>query len=49
MSYLKSCITSCITEVNNTQVDDAQSIDTVMPMCNLIEYSNAFSKTLGSL
>ena len=47
----KNCapFTSCITEVNNTQVDDAQSIDTVMPMCNLIEYSNAFSKTLGSL
>ena len=40
---------SCITEINNTQVDCAQDIDIVMPMCNLIEYSNAYSKTSGSL
>ena len=38
--------TNCITEVNNTQVDDAQKIDIVMPMYNLIEYSDAYLKTL---
>ena len=39
----------CISEISNTQVDDAQDIDIVMPMYNLIEYSDAYSKTLGSL
>ena len=34
-------------ELNNTQVDDAQKIDVVIPMYNLIEYSDAYSKTSG--
>ena len=35
----KNCapFTDCMTEINNTQVDDAQKIDVVMPMYNLIE------------
>ena len=41
--------TDCITKTNNTQVDDAQKIDTVMPMYNLIKYSDAYLKTSGSL
>ena len=47
----KNCapFSDCITEINNAQVDDAQKIDVVMPMYNLIEYSDAYSKTLGSL
>ena len=32
--------TDCITKVKNTQVDDAQKIDIVMSMYNLIEYSD---------
>ena len=40
---------SCITEINNTQVDNAEDIDIVMPMYNLIEYRDACSKTSGSL
>ena len=39
----------CVTEINNTQVDDAQKIDVVMPTYNLIEYSDAYLKTSGSL
>ena len=39
----------CISEVNNTQVDNAKDIDIVIPMYNLIEYSNNYSKTSGSL
>ena len=35
--------------VNDTQVDDAQDIDIVMLMYNLIEYSGIYSKTLGTL
>ena len=31
------------------QVDDAQEIDAVMPMYNLIEYSDSYLKTSGSL
>ena len=41
--------TNYISEINNTQVDDAQDIDTVMPMYKLIEYSDIYSKTSGSL
>ena len=32
--------TNCTSEMNNTQLDDAQDTDIVMPMYNLIEYSN---------
>ena len=39
----------CVTEINNTQVGDAQKIDVVMPTYNLIEYSDAYLKTSGSL
>ena len=41
--------TSCINKINNTQIDHAEYIDIVMPMYNLIEYSNNYSKTSGSL
>ena len=46
----KNCapFTDCITEINNIQVDDAQKTDTVMPMYNLIEYSDAYLKKSGS-
>ena len=35
--------------MNNTEVDDAHDIDVVMPMYNLIEYTDTYSKTLRSL
>ena len=41
--------TNCISKINNTQVDNAKDIDTVMPIHNLIEYSDNYSKTFGSL
>ena len=46
----KTCapFTNCIREINNTQVDDAKDIDIVMPMYNLIEYSDNYAKTTGS-
>ena len=40
--------TNCISKINNTQVDDAHDFDVVMPMYNLIEYSDTYSKTFGS-
>ena len=47
----KNCapFTNCISEINNTQVDNAKDIDIVMPMYNLLEYSDHYSKTFGSL
>ena len=47
----KNCapFTNCTSEINNTQVDNAKDIDIVMPMYNLIDYSNNYSKTSGSL
>ena len=41
--------TNCISEINNTQIDNAKDIDIVMPMYNLIEYSDNYGKTSGSL
>ena len=37
---------NCISEINNTQIDNAKDIDVVMPMYNLIEYSDNYSKHL---
>ena len=48
---LKSCapFTNCISKINNTQIDNAKDIDIVMSMYNLIEYSDNYAKTTGSL
>ena len=47
----KNCapFTNCITEINNTQIDNAKDTDIVMSMYNLIEYSDNYAKTTGSL
>ena len=36
-------------EINNTEIDNAKGIEMVMPMYNLIEYSNNYSKASGIL
>ena len=41
--------TDCISKINNTQIDNAEYIDIVMSMHNLIEYSNNYSKTYGNI
>ena len=47
----KNCapFTNCISRINNTEIDNAQYIDIVIPMNNLIEYSDNYSKISGSL
>ena len=47
----KNCtpFTKCISRINGTDTDNAQDIDIVMPMYNLIEYSDNYSKTSESL
>ena len=37
--------TNCISEINNIEIDNAKDFDIVMPMYNLIEYSNNYPKT----
>ena len=41
--------TSCKSRINNTQIDDSQYIDVLMPMYHLIEYSDNYSKISGNL
>ena len=47
----KNCalFTKCKTHTNNEHIDTADNLDIVMPMYNLIEYSDNYSDTLGSL
>ena len=47
----KNCapFTKCITKITGTTIDDAEDLDLVMPMYNLIEYSSNYSETTGSL
>ena len=47
----KNCtpFTKCISRINNTEINNAQDTDIVMPIYNLIEYSDNYSKTSGSL
>ena len=47
----KNCapFTKCIRRINNTDIDTAQDIDIAMSMYNLIEYSDNYSKSSGSL
>ena len=44
MVIFKNCgpFTSCISIINNTQIDDAQYIDIVISMHNLIKYSDNY-------
>ena len=47
----KKCLLfiECISSINNTQINYAKDIDVVMPIYNLIEYSDNYSKTSESL
>ena len=42
---LTNCVpfTNCITNINETTTDDAENLDLVMPMYNLIEYSSNYA------
>ena len=40
---------SCITKINNEFIEDADDLDIVMPMYNLLQYSKNYRKTIGSL
>ena len=38
----------CITKIDGTAIDNAEDLDLVMPMYNLLEYSSNYFKTTGS-
>ena len=40
---------SCISKINSELVENAEDLDIVMPMYNLLEYSKNYEKTSGSL
>ena len=40
---------SCIARINYELIEDADDLDIVMPMYNLLEYSKNYRKTIGSL
>ena len=40
---------SCITKINNKLIEDAEDLDIVTPMYNLLEYSKNYKRTIGSL
>ena len=50
-AIFKNCapFTNCISETNNTQIDNTKYIDAVMAIYNLIEYNDNYLKTSGSL
>ena len=47
----KNCaqFTKCITKIDGTTIDDAEDLDLVMPVYNLIEYRSNYSEATGSL
>ena len=47
----KNCapFAKCVTHVNDEDVDNADNLDIVMPMYNLIEYSDNYSDSSGGL
>ena len=40
---------NCITKINGIKIDNAEDLDVVMSMCNLLEYSKNYKKATGSL
>ena len=48
---MKNCapFINCKSKFNNIEIDNTKYTDIVMPMYNLIEYSDDYSKKSGSL
>ena len=40
---------NCISKINGIKIDNAEDLDAVMLMYNLLEYSKNYKKTTGSL
>ena len=46
---LKNGFINCISKINGVKIDNAEDLDVVMPMYNLLEYSKKHRKTTRSL
>ena len=46
---LKYGFINCISKINGVKIDNAEDLDVVMPMYNLLEYSKNYRKTTRSL
>ena len=42
-------IINCISKINGIKIDNAEDLDVIMPMYNLLEYNKNYKKTTGSL
>ena len=40
---------NCISKISGVQINNAEDLDVVMPMHNLLEYNRNYRKTTGSL
>ena len=49
--WFRNCasFTISITRIDRTTIDDAEGLNLVMPMYNLIDYNSVYSETIGSL
>ena len=49
--YLKNCtpFTKCITNINDEHIDNADNLDIIRSVYNLIEYSDSYLHTSESL
>ena len=47
----KNCVsfTRCVTHINDEHVETAENLDIILPMYNLIEYSDNYADSFGSL
>ena len=49
LAFKKSPFTACISKIYGILIDNAEDLDVVMPMYNLLEYSKNYEKATGSL
>ena len=40
---------NCISKINDVKIDNAEDLDVVMPMYDLLEYSKNYKKATGTL
>ena len=49
VAFKNNAFINCISKINGVKIDNAEDLDVVMPMYNLLEYSKNYKKTTGSL
>ena len=49
LQILQILFTRCVTHINDEYVETADNLDIIMTTCNLIEYSDNYADSFGSL